>query len=400
MRFRALDGFRGLCALIVALYHFPVENHVLGHRFFLPHAQMLLDFFFVMSGFLIAGAYGERLKTWGDVGAFAKSRFARLWPLHIAMLTVFVAIEATKALLLPHIGAEPPFSGAKAVPAIFTNVLLIHSLHLHPMLTWNAPSWTVSVEFFTYLTLAALVVTWPKRPLATALCMALVGALGVGLIARKLDANYDYGLFRCFYGFFCGALTWRVFKAAPLVLAERRALATALEAAALVGVFAYMAVLGGAPFGFAGPLAFSLFIWLYAAEQGAVAQFLGWGPLVKLGAISYSIYLVHYPIIVITALALRLWEHVTRISLTTFGYTGLDQMLFVSGPSKWLLDGVMLVYLAVVIAVATQTYKFIEVPGRDVINATTFADWPRSWAAGLSALRERVKLSKTGRRLA
>ena len=269
---------------------------------------MLLDFFFVMSGFLIVGAYGQRLKTWGDVAGFAKSRFARLWPLHVAMLAVFVSLETAKALFLPHIGAEPPFSGAKSIPAIFTNILMIQTLHLHPMLTWNAPSWTVSAEFVTYLLFASLAVIWPGRPLATALGMAIIGALGVALVARKLDANYDYGVLRCLYGFFCGALTWRVFKAAPLLLTGRLVLATALEAAALAGVFAYIVVLGGPPFGFAGPLIFSVFIWLYAAEQGAVTRGLGWAPLVRLGAISYSIYLVHYPIIVITALALRLGD--------------------------------------------------------------------------------------------
>jgi peptidoglycan/LPS O-acetylase OafA/YrhL len=369
MRFRALDGFRGLCALIVALYHFPVENHVLGHRFFLPNGQMLLDFFFVFSGFLISSAYGDRVKTWKDVGTFAKSRFARLWPLHAAMLAVFVAIETTKAVFLPHIGTEPPFSGAKTVASIFTNLLLIHSLHIHPMLTWNAPSWTVSVEFFTYLTFASLVVMWPKRPLATASVMAVVGALGVTLIARKLDANFDYGLLRCFYGFFCGALTWRLFKAAPFAASGRPVLATALEAVALVGVFAYIVLLGGASFGYAGPLVFSAFIWLYAAEQGAVTRHLGSPPLVKLGAISYSIYLVHYPIVVTTALALRLWEHLSGLHLSAFGYSGLDQMTFISGPSKLLLDGVMVVYLVVVVAVATQTFKYIEGPGRTLVNA-------------------------------
>jgi len=398
MRFRALDGFRGLCALIVALYHFPVENHVLGHRFFLPNAQMLLDFFFVMSGFLIASAYGDRLKTWSDVAGFAKTRFARLWPLHVSMLMVLVTLETAKALFLPHIGVEPPFSGAKDPTAILTNVLLLHSLHFHPMLTWNAPSWTVSVEFFTYVIFASLMVSWPKRTLACALGMAVIGALGVALVARRLDANYDYGLLRCFYGFFCGALTWRMFKAAPLVLTARPVWATTLEVFAFLGVFAYIVVLGGVPFGFAGPLVFSLFIWLYAAEQGAVARILGWGPLVKLGAISYSIYLVYYPIIVITALALRFWEHVTGNNLTTFGYTGLDQMLFVSGPSKWLLDGVMLFYLAVVIAVASQTFKFVEGPGRDIINSTLNLRPSSSTERLQRPLSERWSFPKMGRR--
>jgi peptidoglycan/LPS O-acetylase OafA/YrhL len=368
MRFRALDGFRGLCALLVALYHFPVHNHILGPRFFLPHAQMLMDFFFVLSGFLISGAYGEKLKTWRDVGGFARARFARLWPLHAAMLLVFVTIEAAKAVFAPHIGAQPPFSGTKPVGAILTNLFLIHSLHVHPMLTWNAPSWTVSVEFYTCLLFAGLLVTWPQRRIVSAALMAATGAFGVIMIARKLDANYDYGLFRCLFGFFCGVLTWRVWRAAPDLLANRRRLATGLELFATLGVFAYIAILGGAPFGYAGPLVFSGFIWIYACESGAVTRWMRRPPLVRLGEISYSIYLVHFPIVFIIALAFRLFEKVSGLNLETVGFAGLDQMNFVYGPNKWVMDGVMLAYLAIVIAVAGQTFKYIEEPGRKLFS--------------------------------
>jgi peptidoglycan/LPS O-acetylase OafA/YrhL len=371
MRFRALDGFRGLCALIVALYHFPVRNHFLGPQFFLPNAQMLMDFFFVMSGFLISCAYGDKLKTWRDVGGFARARFARLWPLHAAMLAVFVVIEAAKAAFFPHIGLQPPFTGAKAPLGIVTHLLMLHSLHLHPMLTWNAPSWTVSVEFYTYLLFAALVIFWPKRPILTAAVLATIGAFGVVVIARKVDANYDWGLLRCIYGFFCGVLTRRIWKAAPTVLANRPNLATGLEIFATVGVFAYMAVLGGAPFGYAGPLVFSAFIWLYACERGALTRrVMAYSPLVRLGQISYSIYLVHFPLIVVITLGLRLFEHFSGLRFETLGFSGIDHMSFVYGPSKWVMDGVMAVYLALVIAVASQTFKYVEEPGRKLFSPT------------------------------
>jgi peptidoglycan/LPS O-acetylase OafA/YrhL len=368
MRFRALDGFRGLCALMVALYHFPVRNHLLGPHFFLPNAQMLMDFFFVLSGFLIAGAYGEKLQSAGDARRFAVSRFARLWPLHAAMLGVFVALELSKMLLAPKLGINLPFTGARPAWAILSHIFLLHSLHLHPMLTWNAPSWTVSVEFWTYLIFAALTVMAPRRPLLIGVGMGLVGALGVALIARRLDATYDWGLFRCFYGFFVGAITWRVFKARPARLSGSRALAGGVEIAALVGVFAYIALLGGPPMGLAGPLVFAGFIWLFAAEQGIGSRVLSFPAFVWLGEISYSIYLVHYPLIMITAVALRLMEHVTGVPISAFGFHGLDRMDFISGPSPWIMDGVMVGYLAIVIAAASQTYRFIEQPGRTLFR--------------------------------
>ena len=107
MRFRALDGFRGLCALVVCLFHFPVYSHLMAPAFFLPNAQMLLDFFFVMSGFIIAASYGDKLKRWKDVETFAIRRFARLWPLHAAVLAGFVIVELAKLVFAPHAGLNP-----------------------------------------------------------------------------------------------------------------------------------------------------------------------------------------------------------------------------------------------------------------------------------------------------
>ena len=96
--------------------------------------------------------------------------------------------------------STPPFTGRNAPEAILTSLLLIHSLDIHSQLVWNAPSWTISVEFYTYLVYGALVVAWPRRPLLGAASMAIVGFLGVAFVARQLAANYDYGIFRCFYG--------------------------------------------------------------------------------------------------------------------------------------------------------------------------------------------------------
>ena len=59
-RFTALDGWRGICALLVALYHFHATSHVeqLG---LVRNAYLFVDFFFVLSGFVITYAYADRL---------------------------------------------------------------------------------------------------------------------------------------------------------------------------------------------------------------------------------------------------------------------------------------------------------------------------------------------------
>ena len=364
LRFRALDGFRGVCALMVALYHWPVISHLTGPRFFLPNAQMLMDFFFVMSGFIIAASYGEQLTGWTDFRGFAMRRFARLWPLHAAVLAVFVAIELAKALLAPHAGKLPPFTATHSPQAIVTNLLLIHSLHVHRMLTWNAPSWTVSVEFCTYLVFGAFTVLAPKWRDAWSAAMALAGFLGVVFIARQLAATYDYGLFRCFYGFFSGVLTWRLWSAGAWKPQWGPRLATLLEAFSVIGVFAYITVLGGPPGGFAGPLVFSLFIWLWASERGWVTALLARPGFVRLGEISYSVYLVHYLIIVVIGLALRTIGLLAHIDYTAFGVSGVEDITFIRLGPPWVADVVTAAYLTLVVAVAGWTYRWIEQPGR------------------------------------
>ncbi len=97
-RFGVLDGWRGIAALAVALYHFRFYSHI-GLSSFLLSAYLFVDFFLVLSGFVIAYTYGDRLARWGDVAEFAIRRFGRLWPLHAAVLMMLLLLELLRAYL-------------------------------------------------------------------------------------------------------------------------------------------------------------------------------------------------------------------------------------------------------------------------------------------------------------
>jgi peptidoglycan/LPS O-acetylase OafA/YrhL len=74
----------------------------------------------VLSGFVITYSYGDRLKTFDDLRAFAIRRFGRLWPLHAVVLLAFLAAEGAKAVLAAR-GASfylPPFSGTNSLDTI------------------------------------------------------------------------------------------------------------------------------------------------------------------------------------------------------------------------------------------------------------------------------------------
>jgi peptidoglycan/LPS O-acetylase OafA/YrhL len=94
-RFRVLDSWRGIAALIVAFGHIKTS----GWLSTLPLATTsyrFVDFFFVLSGFVIA--YSNKDKLYSNpsaIGSFLINRVARLWPLHLFVLGLFLFYQIT-----------------------------------------------------------------------------------------------------------------------------------------------------------------------------------------------------------------------------------------------------------------------------------------------------------------
>jgi len=99
-RFVALDSWRGLAALGVAAYHVegggPLFDNPAVDRF-----GLWVEFFFVLSGFVLSAAYGERLANGFPVGRYMLLRLGRIYPLHLAMVGAYVLLEVAFLLLRP-----------------------------------------------------------------------------------------------------------------------------------------------------------------------------------------------------------------------------------------------------------------------------------------------------------
>src|ERR1700716_4358916 len=95
LRFEALDALRGVCALLVVLFHIPIY-HALKDVTAFANLQFCVDMFFALSGFVLCHAYGHRLNHGAEGIRFTVMRIARLWPLHMVMLALFVSLEVAK----------------------------------------------------------------------------------------------------------------------------------------------------------------------------------------------------------------------------------------------------------------------------------------------------------------
>lgn len=186
----------------------------------IQNGSAILDLFFILSGFVICNAYGGKISTGREFFDFMWLRLGRLYPMHLLMLFVFVGIEIAKYV------AEVGF-GLVAVKSAFvinngysflTNALLIHSLGVHDSVTYNFPSWTISVEFATYIVFGTLLLLVRKTRWVLAISVVLIGASVTVLIlvdasSRPHEVSYDYGFFRCVEGFFIGVLLCHIYKA-------------------------------------------------------------------------------------------------------------------------------------------------------------------------------------------
>lgn len=381
--YAALDGWRGICAVLVAVFHCRTSGYLDGLSL-VRNSYLFVDFFFVLSGFVVSHAYLHRLDTRAEVATMIWRRFARLWPLHVALLAIFVALELVSGLIASLTGIarsgrlfDP--ASANLIEAIPTHLLMLHSLGLHDRPTWNVPSWSISAEFCTYAVFAVAVSVARGRTALIAVLLACLGALVVMTYSRTLMAvHHDLGYFRCLYGFFLGHLAylaknWRVFQPAG-----GRTFYTGLELAALLAVTGFVAWAGATRASFAAPLVMGLAVLVFARERGALSDWLRSGPVRRLGQWSYSIYMVHALVLAVLHRVLSVAGKATGTSLVSHVTlpTGVDEVISFASPLA--MDALTLGYLAVTVAVAAATWRLIEMPAQRWLNALPL---PHRWAS-------------------
>jgi peptidoglycan/LPS O-acetylase OafA/YrhL len=371
MRFKALDGWRGLCALSVALMHLNFAGNYQNIHF-VDNAYLFVDFFFVLSGFVISHSIWGNLSSTHDLLNFVVRRFARLWPLHVTVIALMLPIEVARTYLIS-VGYFAPkvsgFEGRFSVSSLWENLIFLNAVGLQDHITWNYPSWSIGAEFLTYLVFGACAYfAWRRLPFL-AFVLSATGLLFVVLLSPEstgptIGLTYDYGIFRCIYGFFLGHLTYLAWRAAPCRFG------TAGELFALIMVIAFVQTIDEGAATLAAPLVFAVAVWVFAAEGGSISRALKTKPFQKLGLWSYGIYMTHMLLLLFIDKLVGFAEkreglHISFIELYT-REGGVIRLLLIGSP--WVMDALAVVFLAAVIALGALAYRFVEVPGQTFIR--------------------------------
>ena len=353
-RFAVLDSWRGVCALLVMAYHLGLAGHFHGWppvRF----GQYGVQFFFVLSGFVIAHSSQAKLAAGGDLGGFMLRRFGRIYPLHLTVLLAMLGLELLKLGVMLGTGltgGQTPFTEKASVPAFIAGLLLLNGVGLFHDFTWNTPSWSISTEFYAYLLFAGAVVVAGRR--YAVLAVAVVALTSAALIWNSLRPDpwstiEGAGFLECVQQFFLGTLVYRAFRLRPPRTAWLEPIALALVLAVFFGLVPHLLT----------PWAFAAFVHVFAGERGVLSRAFRIAPLQWLGLVSYSIYLVHFPVITTVSSAFRVIQAKTGVEM--FAVRHGDALLLSAG-GPWAMDALALGLIALVLLISACTRRWIEVP--------------------------------------
>ncbi len=360
-RFLALDALRGLCAVLVCLFHFHA-NSPIATSAFIRSSWQFVDFFFVLSGFVIASGYRQRLRDGMSRARFLGLRLGRIYPLHIVMLLLFVVAEFG-ATLLPA-GTRTPFDSAHSLSTIPLHLTMLHSVGLVPRLTWNDPAWSIATEFWAYVGFA-LLVPWARKRLDLVLGVVVVVCPLILLAVTPWGTNvtFDWGLVRCFYGFALGVLCWTAWQRMGAVAGSPTVGGSLIEMAALIAVTTFVVAADHSRWTLFGPPVFAVAVLVFAHERGFVSRLLTTPPLLALGTLSYSIYMTHSFVQARLVNLLQVVDHGTGIALTRPAVNGATTELLV-GASPLAGTILTVVMLVTVVAVSVVTYRLVELPAQ------------------------------------
>ncbi len=350
-RVDSLTGLRGIAALYVMSFHynyfFVALLHVTPVRF-IRMGNLGVDLFFILSGFVLAHVHlndfinDHKISLANKIKVFIQLRLARIYPLHLITFLAAVILYMAKNVSGANIHNHESYTAIAAL----ANILLVHSWGGFSTLTWNGPSWSISIEWFLYLLFPFLALALGKINKWYACAVAIFSLLSAMCILKfiyhrsDMSASYDYGLIRGTGEFICG-ICLNIISRKHLAQSFSHSLATTASTftllCALIFSNAYVAV-----------FAMAYLIFSLSYQEGYVAKLLSHRICVYLGTISYSLYLWH-------------------VLVLNFLFSPMVHG-FIKNATSWPAIFLWIISVPLVLLIAHLSYKYFELPARLILR--------------------------------
>ena len=302
-RYVALDSYRFLAASGVVLYHYNADFRLglEGGSRLVENLGCMVDFFFVLSGFVITQGYRDRLGSLREYGTFLRARLARIYPLHALILAAYLLLAALAGLLR----VQPNHPEILAMSGLPANLALVQAWGVLDHPSFNVPSWSISAEWFVYLLAPAILLIARRAGLGLSLSLACLSIVAMIAVRRSLgaqdwmDSTYQFGMLRAVPSFLAGAAIAEAMRSGRLRGRPSWWLVHGLAAAVLVVLSLDV------PRELVLPLFCLLVASVALADLGGEASMLKSRILARLGDSSYALYMCHVLVSVPFLLAAR-----------------------------------------------------------------------------------------------
>ncbi len=350
--FGKLESLRGVAACLVVIFHSSFSFGLEPLAFF-DNSYLFVDFFFILSGFVMSFAYADKISDGMPFKKYIFLRLGRIYPLHLFMLLVWVPYILMKQYLYTSgYGGSDQFEKSNIFTFI-SNVFLVHSMGIHSDLSWNGPSWSISTEFFAYIAFffVSALIDRKKTLFVPALisiaCYMFLYSLG----GSSLNITTDYGFFRCLGAFYSGVLLYRLRPMIPNVDSPKALTVLELTSIILV-VYTVSNAFLSKPFIGLSLLSFIFTVAVFSNSQSGVFGNLLENKLMRsIGLWSYSIYLIHAIVMLVAA---NVAEYLLKINMNqAFEYWSVL---------------INIVLLSLIILISKYTYIYVEKHFRDAVK--------------------------------
>jgi peptidoglycan/LPS O-acetylase OafA/YrhL len=294
---RALTGLRAIASWWVLLFHtVDVSRGVTDTNLLAPilrNGWLGVDLFFVLSGFVIALNYHDRLqcspaKRYRE---FLWARVARLYPVHLVCLLCSGAMWLVAKSR--HIALNNNDDWYWSLDAFVRNIFMIHYWTFPPKFSWNGPAWSISCEWLAYILAPTLAILGRRLSASVVVITAMpIALLSAGAMVFQLQSHLAAadGLVRIAVEFVAG---WGLYLAHRRFRVPTRLTGIGSTVAVLgAGVFLTFGTTQGAVPNWA-TLPFSLLIFCLANGGGLIGRLLSTRWLLFWGRASYSVYMSH-----------------------------------------------------------------------------------------------------------